>query len=283
MPPRGKKVSPETRAKISAKQKKNYEDPRLYEQLATRNREMGQRPEVRAKISEALRKHYKDPAARRQRSEEARQRFKERVLAFDPENEPQSRRCTHCKKVKPVGEFYTRKLKLKSGFISIYPLPTCKLCKREEVKARREQKLAEGRRTEVQAEEKRHRETRDKKKHRDYQREWETARRREEGIAPRNFKAAHRDCSHLSETGEALPFSPIRTFIEDAVNKYGKAEIERLTGIPQRRLYASLSGEQDNLTLRSIDRLCTGLGHPEWAAVLYPPEEKLVGYRYIEQ
>lgn len=56
------------------------------------------------------------------------------------------------------------------------------------------------------------------------------------------------------------------------------------TGIPQRRLYALLSGEQIRVSVASVDRILQGLGFPEEFACLYddsPPNPPRSGYVYV--
>ena len=63
--------------------------------------------------------------------------------------------------------------------------------------------------------------------------------------------------------GAELPADPLRSIVERAIEELGnKAVLARLSGVPERRLYALVNGESQNVSLPVADKLCVALQIP---------------------
>lgn len=219
-------------------------------------------PEVRAKISDAQRARH-------------RRVLEERTV------EPEFKRCSKCREIKPVASFTTVRRKLKCGLTVVRPLPSCKRCKADEVAARRQREREEG--IDVAARQRRYYATRDKTKARAYAREWGRAKRREEGRperGPYRRKDGRKDASDDAKTVR-MPTAPLAALLEAAVQERGYPAIEAATGLHARRLSSVLRCEYPTVTLRVIDKVLTGLGCPEQMPILYP--DTTVGYHVLSE
>ncbi len=280
MPKKGEAWSDEKRQEMSEKRKQLLrERPELIE--VWRGRKHSE--ESKAKISTAL-KHVKGSRAGRQRSSQAqieRYRREREMLADAPM--PTHKKCAGpCGEYKLLEEFYTRKRKLKSGVLSVYPSPRCKECERERMKLHWQRLKEEGKAQEAR---RRKRESRDPEKERIYQREWSAAKRRRKGIKPRRLR--RQEEQEVKEKGPFLPIGPIADLLTHELEgdeEQSLRAIAEATGLHDRRLYAIRHREYDTVSLRVVDAILTGLGRPEELNNLYPPEEegKIVGYAYLD-
>jgi hypothetical protein len=218
---------------------------------------------TRARLSAALRKS-----------------FREYVAGLDPATFPTTKRCTKCGEVKPISAFSVRRFPLKSGFIAIRPLPSCKPCKAREVKERRERRMAEG--VDVAAIQRVYNARRLRTPEiREYHREWSAIRRRKEGVVERGPNAKTPE-----GRGKSLPLEPIAKLLREEVKRRGNVQIVAAAcGLNPRRINGICREEEKGVTLRVIDAILTGLGMPEELPRLYPEEDGpdlSYGYHYIQ-
>lgn len=194
-----------------------------------------------------------------------------------PVDQPELKRCLRCGETKSVAAFYQRRKKLKSGIISTWPEAPCKACRSAAEKAHRERWRAEGKtRTHPYVSTPLRRQRR---------REYETARRRERGIPPRNFTNPRRD-GEPSRQGRGrkenwLSSQPLAGLLKKELETRNLDEIAAATEVPERTIFAYLHGERESVSLRVVDLILHGLGKPEEMHRLYP--DTSVGYHYIEE
>lgn len=209
---------------------------------------------------------------KRKIGEAAKRRFLDSLKDRDPADEPNEKRCPKCKTWKLVDDFGTRKAKRKSGVVMVVPRPYCKLCDAQRVQEWKEDRIADGTWPEFR---KRKEQGRDIKKLRQYQREWQTARRRERGVKGKKKPSP--------EVGPTLSVGPIAQWLEAILETEPPELVSARTGVNPRRIYALVHGEQASVSLRTIDALLTGFNCPEELNILYPPKpEKLAGYHVLD-
>lgn len=213
------------------------------------------------KLGEAL------SAERRQKiSESQRRRHLKLLKERKAETEPTHRRCPKCKTTKPIEDFGTRKQTLKCGVVLISPRSSCRRCEAKRVADWKAQKIAEGTWPELR---KRSEANRDPEKAKRYQREWHAAKRRERGV-----KSSGRTPDVVEKRLSAKPIAEFLTEIDCPAT---------LPGVETRRLYAITHGEQEHVTLGTIDSILLALDCPEKLHELYPdPKAKSAGYQVLD-
>jgi hypothetical protein len=216
-------------------------------------------------------------------SKAMRERFLKQVESEEDAPRPTHKRCSGCGETLPVEKFHVRRTTLKSGVVSVTPQGRCKECLRKRQKA----KYAA-----IKADPERYAEfrkridgSRDPEKKRNANREFETARRREEGIAPRNFSRPRPE-----DAQELIPVGPIRKLILEHLEAdrslRPKTLAERAAKIAgttvdaaERRLNAVRWEEQDEIGFRWADAFLTSLHCQDQLVALFPVEPQ--AYTYI--
>lgn len=181
--------------------------------------------------------------------------------------EPDQRRCSHCKRYRPLTEFAVCKKKLRSGEISVLPDGWCRPCRAKAAKVRYHRKKAEGL---ITAESRRRKyEAEDPVKRRERWRAGSAARRREEGRPRRGSRKP------ISQNREYVPIGPLVSLLD-------KVEIPEGVFPPSvvRRVYAVTSGEQQRVSLGVVDQILLGLECHELLDELYPTSG-LAPYEYL--
>lgn len=219
------------------------------------------------------RKGQKLTAAQRQKIGEGqrrayRERAKQPIVPLD------RKPCSKCGKVQAIGEFPVIRKKLKSGNVAEYAGSWCRRCKAAYSKRVREKLKKEGL---LRARQKRYEENEDPERRKARRREWENARRREEGrpMGRRSVQpsgAGQRlDCKPLIE----LLVKELRLEEGTAGNQHNSKGLQRLaesSGVAQRRIYGLLHGEYEQVALSTADRLLTTLGLTHMLPILYPED-----------
>lgn len=189
--------------------------------------------------------------------------------------EPTHKRCARCKENKRVDEFTQVKRTLRSGLIAVFPHSPCKKCKAAKVKRRKERLQAEG--VDIRALQRGYEANEDPERRKQRRREAEAVKRHKQGIEARG--------PYKHEGGaQKLPYGPIAAFLEDALAIHRMGQIAELTETSGRRLFAILNGEVERVSLRTVDRILTGLSCPEALHDLYPAEstKPAPGYHYLD-
>lgn len=191
--------------------------------------------------------------------------------------EPTRRRCTNCAIVKPVEDFTAYKKRLKSGLVSVRPRSRCKPCEAQRIKEWKQKKIKENGWSEYR---KRYEAKRDIPKLRALQRECKTAKRREEGIKPRNW---HKPPPSRPRSTKEVPVEPVARFLEETFPDIEPTELATKTGISNTRFQRMKKRKSPNIELDTVDQILLALGCPEQMNILYPlEEEKLVGYQILD-
>jgi hypothetical protein len=198
--------------------------------------------------------------------------------------EPDHKRCSKCKVVKPIREFHVRRYKIKDGHRE-GPEARCKGCKYEDYKRWKTRKREEGvdlyalwlrynRKGKTKA---------GKALTAARARERRATKRREEGVSiagPRKKQVLHE--------GQRLDVDPLLQLLkvelpalarernsangqgEGPHRSDGSGALAELSGVSTRRLYALLHGEQQLVALSTVDKILVGLGLPHMLPILYP-------------
>jgi len=197
---------------------------------------------------------------------------------------PEKKRCSRCKETKDAAEFSIRKYKRKSVPVVEKLEAACKKCNARIAKERRNRRIAEGIDVHAieRARQKAHRErlsTARLEQLRERHREWQAAKRREEGAKPRGSYGKRRKAQSLT-AGQRLDAQPLIEILERELphiakehnesNSNGTGLLAVRSGVSERRLYELLHGRQQTVTLSVVDRLLTGLGLPHMLPILYP-------------
>lgn len=225
--------------------------------------------EEKRRIGEVMRRWYAEhPEQRRALGEQKKREALER-LASNGHDHITQKRCTTCKELKPIEEFSIRRDKLKSGVVHIRPESSCRACCAARAKRNKEEREARGVDEKARALET-HRKWREKmsaarrKEYRRKERERQAAKRREKGIPPRNLRKRRHSYR--------LPVAPIKEFVESRPETL--PEMEKITGLPERRLRDIEEGKYATVTLETVDRILLGFGCQHRLDELYPVEEK---------
>ena len=160
--------------------------------------------------------------------------FKKRK-AQHPDVLPDHHKCTRCGEIKRVPEeFSLRKVKLKSGLVHIYPSPECRACALERSREYRKRFTKE----EWRAKEKKWNLTRDQEKRREYQREYDTIRRRKAGAKVRGPWKKYRET-----TPTLVDIKPFRKWLKEKAKYYGgPGPLAKKCGVEQRYIRIIISG-----------------------------------------
>lgn len=94
-------------------------------------------------------------------------------------------------------------------------------------------------------------------------------RREREGKPPRPLSVKTYNERYGYDYGRRakLPAEPLRNLLIRTMRQMSRAEIERRTGVPERRYFALLDGQR-TVTVSTADRLCVGLNVP--LTMIYP-------------
>lgn len=233
---RGRKLSAEHRAKIAA---------------AQRGRKLS--PEHRANQSKGQIERY-----RRGREQEV--------------DQPTEKRCTKCKKMKPVPDGYVmRKRKLATGEIRHYAAGECKECGKKRAAAWRAKMKAEGKMTEIDRRHKRTYINKDPDRYRRMQREAGAAQRRKAGVPE---KGPWRKYRNENGKGGKLPLGPIQEWLVEQAKIHEITSIAAATGVSDRQIRRIITGKDGDGPVKSVsvdlaDKIFHGLGATEEMAILY--------------
>lgn len=212
----------------------------------------------------------KSEKERRERISASQRKFWTSVIEEqDPSAEPTEKRCSLCRELKPLSEFSLAKKKLKTGFIALRPYSQCKKCKLERNRGYKERLRAQG---VLKEREDAYEKIRDPKHRRKRQREWNTARRREEGRPVKTRPTAG--------LGPKLPLDPIAKFVQERINKTGRTQFLLESQMDERRIRDILEGAYGSVSLKVVDRILTNLQCTELLSDLYPLVETAQPTRY---
>lgn len=228
-----------------------------------------QSEEAKRKIKEASLKRYAKRSERQKISDGRRAA----ILAELRERteEPQSKRCSLCRKTKCIDLFYTRRIKLKSGALVQRADSWCKDCTR----ARQKKYRAKEKRSWAQyrAGLKGHRLERYLEK----QRARSAAYRRKNGAPERGARIPPKQ----TPWGGRISVEPLALFLE-SLEDDGARKLSRRCGVDERRITSILGRETRTISLRVADAILVGLGYAEELNTLYPSKQPRSGYRVID-
>jgi hypothetical protein len=214
---------------------------------------------------------------RPRQSKEARRKVSEarrRHTAAHPYVPGDQKRCTGCKKRKPISEFYFSKRRLKNGEVRSYPRAKCKKCERARNEAWKEEKKRNGtwsaylreRTRRIMEDPERH------ERRKEIQREWATSERRRQGMKVVGPWKRYRETGK----GVKLPLEPFSVWLARQVVILGMDQVCQLTGLDEKQIRRWTSGRDAEGPVKSIsveaaDKVFVALGVPEEMAILYPP------------
>jgi len=211
-------------------------------------------------------KRHLTPEHRQKLSESAIRRFhaerEQRIV------EPDQRRCSRCEGYKPITEFSTLRKKLRCGLTGVYPDSWCRPCRAKDAKERYDRKVAEGVMPEIR---RRWYEEEDPEKRREMWRQCKAARRRKEG---RPYRGPRKP---IPQRREYVSVGPLASFLEGIEVPEGV-----LSSSTVRRIYAVTSGEQQEISLETVDQILLGLGCQELLGEMYPTPGR-IPYEYLPE